>query len=63
MVLQPVVEEFEEHGQIENSLKMLEYGKKLKFVCNMHKCNLDDALDSIKKATANQILAIHLGEY
>ena len=55
MEITAIIEEFIEYGQINNSLNILEYGAKIKEVCDRHNCSLDEALFSIRKATAKQV--------
>ena len=62
MQVENLVNEFVEHGHIENSLKIIEYGARLIEICARHKCTLYDALVSIRKGTSIQIEKIYIKE-
>jgi hypothetical protein len=57
---QSIFDEFIEHGTIENSLKVLEYGARLKEVCDRHQCSLNEALIEIRRATARRVEVFYI---
>lgn len=60
MLKEDLVKEFVEHGKIEDNLKMIEYGAKIKEVCDRHKCSLEVALSSIRLGVSLQVGQIYI---
>lgn len=57
-----IVEEFSEHGELSNSLKLLHYGVILLQTCKRLNCNLNELLNAINEAAQRQIGEHNLGK-
>jgi len=56
-----IVQEFMEHGELNNNIKLLHYGTLLSESMDRLDCNLNDLLEAINEAAQKQIGAYDLG--
>ena len=56
--IKAIVDEFVEHGTIDNSLNLIDIGTKLEGIMNRHQCNLVELIESMKQAVMIQVQSL-----
>ena len=56
--IKELVDEFVEHGQIDNSLNLIKYGYTILSTMKRHDCSLGELLESMKQAVMIQVQSL-----
>ena len=55
MTIDKIADEFQEHGELLNSLRLIEDGQILLDIMERYECNLEDVIEGIRRACLLQV--------